>query len=160
MSQSPINPHPAGLAGALPVQPAAGCLARLGFAARLVLWASRTWNTDRGAHDGSARHLAQAFRLARCRPALVPFDEVMLMAVHGACRPVVFAARDAELTRDESALLRAVAAFQDDAVVGGERALDAWLPAATARLAADPALRLARALGRAGLYIRPRGRMS
>mgnify|MGYP005839503769 CR=1 FL=1 len=132
-------------------------LASLGFAARLVIWAARRWMTDKGDPHGSGLQIAEAFRLARCQPALPALDEIMLMAVHGACRPVSFGA-EAGLTSDEVALLRSVAAFQDEAVIGGERALETWLPASTARLASEPALRLARALGRAGLYVRPRGR--
>jgi hypothetical protein len=38
-------------------------------------------------------------------------------------------------------------------VAGGEAALDTWLPPATARLACDAALTLARQMGRAGLYV-------
>lgn len=188
----PASPAPLHLLDTSRTRPegVADTLAGLGFAARLTVWAGRVWSRDKGAPEGSARVLAHAFRLARCRPALMPFDQLMLIALHGACRPVRFGpwpARQgangdkpgdpasragapsdtpapgsppfAGLTSDEARLLRVIAAFQDEAVIGGERALEAWLPPATARLAVDPALMLARSFGRAGLYVRPRGRV-
>lgn len=133
----------------------------LHFAARLVVWAARLWWRDRGNETGSRTMLAQAFTLARCNIAAVAaFDELMLMALHGACRHLDFASHPTRLGRDEQALIDVIAAFQDDAVIGGERALEDWLPPATARLACDAAITLSRALGRAGLYVHPRNQLN
>lgn len=125
----------------------------LPFAPRLLVWAARAWWSDRGNNQGSRRLISQAFTLARCPGADTPFDELMLMALHGACRHLDFAAHPRRVAVDELALLRVIAAFQEEAVAGGEAALDAWLPPATARLACDAALTLARQMGRAGLYV-------
>ncbi len=129
-------------------------IALLTFPSRLLVWAARAWWTDRGEQDGSRRQLAQGFRLARCPDASGAFDELMLMVAHSACRCVDIRDGLGAPGADEIALLRVVAAFQDDAVIGGEQALETWLPPATARLASDPAITLARAMGRAGLYVR------
>lgn len=129
-------------------------IAQLTFPSRLLVWAARTWWADHGEQDGSRQRLAQGFRLARCPDAPDAFDELMLMVAHGACRCVDIRDGLGAPGADEIALLRVVAAFQDDAVIGGERALETWLPPATARLASDPAIKLARAMGRAGLYVR------
>jgi len=128
----------------------------LSFAPRLIIWAARLWWQDKGDEAGSRQMIAQAFTLARSHGAETAFDELMLMALHGACRHLDFDTHPRNLASDELALLRVLAAFQDDAVIGGEQALEAWLPPATARLAVDSALTLARQMGRAGLYMRPR----
>ena len=128
----------------------------LPFAPRLIIWAARLWWQDRGDETGSRQMSAQAFTLARSQGADAAVDELMLMALHGACRHLDFATHPRNLGTDELALLRVLAAFQDDAVIGGEQALESWLPPATARLAVDSALTLARQMGRAGLYMRPR----
>jgi len=125
----------------------------LAFSPRLLVWAARIWWSDRGAQNGSRRLIAQAFTLARCPGADAAFDELMLMALHGACRHLDFGTHPRHVAADELALLRVIAAFQDDAVVAGETALETWLPPATARLACDAALTLARCMGRAGLYV-------
>lgn len=132
------------------------CMDTLSFAPRLIIWAARQWWDDRGNAEGSRAMIAQAFALARCGGADDAFDELMLMALHGACRHLNFGSHHRHLGTDELALLRVISAFQDDAVIGGETALESWLPPATARLACDSALTLARRLGRAGLYMRPR----
>ncbi len=144
-------------------------LADLSFAPRLLVWAARVWWQDAAtartspsgpAHPTHPAHpahmIGQAFALARCRDAAPAFDELMLMARHGACRHLDIASHTSRLGRDEQALLGVVAAFQNDAVIGGERALERWLPPATARLAADAALKLAREMGRAQLYVERR----
>jgi|GEM_PF-4367979 len=146
------HPVPAEAKG-LPASDPPAALDGLSFAPRLIIWAARLWWQDRGAKDGSRRMLAQAFTLARCPGAETAFDELMLMALHGACRHLDFACHVERLGRDEQALLDVIAAFQDHAVIGGERALDAWLPPATARLASDSAILLAKRLSRAGLLI-------
>lgn len=128
----------------------------LSFAPRLIVWATRAWWQDRGEATGSRDLIAQAFTLARCKGADIAFDELMLMALHGACRHLDIASSSTRLGRDEQAIIKVLAAFQDEAVIGGEKALEAWLPPATARLATDSALTLARQLGRAGLYVIPR----
>ncbi len=132
------------------------CMDTLSFAPRLIIWAARQWWEDRGAVTGSRTMIAQAFTLARCGGSDEAFDELMLMALHGACRHLNFGSHHRHLGSDELALLRVISAFQDDAVIGGEAALESWLPPATARLACDSALSLARRLGRAGLYMRSR----
>jgi len=146
----------------VPALPAAqAALTTLPFAPRLIIWAARLWWQDRGNAQGGRPMLVHAFTLARCAGAAPAFDEVMLMVLHGACRhvdigasPVPLASpRTAGMTRDEQALLGVIAAFQNGAVIYGEQALDAWLPPATARLACDPALVLARHLGQAGLCV-------
>jgi len=137
-------------------QPAPATLDSLTFAPKLIVWAAREWWQDRGDKDGSLRMISQAFTLAGCAHACTAFDEVMLMALHGACRHLDFAVHHQRLGADELALLRVLTAFQDEAVIGGEKALESWLPPATARLAVDPTLVLARSLGRAGLYVRTR----
>jgi len=132
------------------------CMDTLSFAPRLIIWAARQWWEDRGAVTGSRAMIAQAFTLARCGGTDESFDELMLMALHGACRHLNFGSHHRHLGSDELALLRVISAFQDDAVIGGENALESWLPPATARLACDSALTLSRRLGRAGLYMRSR----
>ena len=157
MRQFPDQPAagtPATCPTAESLEPAS--LDTLSFAPRLVVWAARLWWQDRGDTTGSRPMIAQAFTLARCHGAEAALDELMLMALHGACRHLDFAAHHRTLGADELAIIRILAAFQDDAVIGGEQALEAWLPPATARLAVDSALTLARQMGRAGLYLRPR----
>ncbi|WP_428482429.1 hypothetical protein [Pyruvatibacter mobilis] len=146
--------QPAGTAATAP-RPAAetAYLDALPFAPRLLVWAARAWWSDRGNDEGSRRLISQAFTLARCPGADAAFDELMLMALHGACRHLDFASHPRRVAVDELALLRVIAAFQEEAVAGGEAALDTWLPPATARLACDAALTLARQMGRAGLYV-------
>lgn len=131
---------------------------RLPFSEQFLIWAIRKWVQNGG--DGFQFHgiLRDACRLARVPKASVLIDGFLTVLSVSAERAIIVHAPDGRmLSSDENRMLAIIGFLQSD---GGRREvellLSSWMPSSGVRIALQQCTDLAKELGDAGHFIRPR----
>ena len=130
----------------------------LPFAEQLVLWALRMW-AKAFTQDANISHiLREGFRLAGVPDAFGFLDSIMyVFATVGRCVLDIRCPACSEISIDEHRILGAIAVYQyGDSRINSDPYLRYWLRPTALRIIQEPTIKLANALKKGNLMIRPR----